>query len=145
MCPRDFHDTGRPVTFVQVIALAAAFAAAGGEGRRGILSDPRPAAGHEAVSVRVIEKQPAITLVHRHPPGARDSRSRARQQPGRLAPGLALPLQAGRTRTTAPPASAAEPGQAAPGEHPQRQRRHRRGQPGRPGPRPSTGLAGGKG
>lgn len=99
---RDFQDTGRPR------GLRSGDLPRGGPRRSGrrphrIISDHRPTAGHKAVSVRVIEGQPAITLVHRHPPGAR-----VLPQPGppahpvTLAPGLALPLQAGRTSGPGP-------------------------------------------
>jgi transcriptional regulator with XRE-family HTH domain len=108
-----------------------------------VISDHRPPARREVVFVRVVQRPPAIALVHWPGPG-----SLVLPEPGPpafpvpLVPRFALALQVGRSgrlgdvgqdRRPAPPAAAAALGQPMLSEYPQRHRHCRHSEPGGPG------------
>lgn len=108
-----------------------------------VASEHRPPARHEVVLVRIIQGQPAVSLIHG--PGAGGLVPTERGPPALailLVPRLPLPLQhsragrlshVGQGDGTATPSARATLGETVLSQHPERSRRRRRAQPARPG------------
>ena len=129
--------------YAEVRTYALSRASAEGGPAHDIIAQHRPAARHEVVLGRVVQRPPAIALVHRPGTGAL-----VLPEPGPpalpvpLVPLFALALKVGRAGRlgdvgqgdgTAAPSARAVLGEPVLGEHPQRGRHCRRAQPGRPG------------